>query len=121
MAPNNSVTLKSMKLSRKEAQADTVEASEQMAPQYPWGLSYSLNEEVLDKLGDSIDDYEVGETYYLYAKCKVTGKSEHEYENGPPRLCVDLQITDLLIEDTDGDEEQEKKPTIGERLYGASE
>lgn len=121
MAPNNSVTLKSMKLSRKEARADSTEAMEMREPQYPWGLQYSINEEVLEKLGDSIDDYEVGEEYYLYAKCKVVGKSEREYENSPKSMCVDLQITDLLIEDTDGDEEEEKPRTAGERLYGASE
>jgi hypothetical protein len=113
-----SVVLKSMKLTRKEAKADSVEAQEMKEPVYPWGLQYSLNEEVLDKLGDSIDEYEVGEEYYLYAKCKVVGKSEREYENSSKSMCVDLQITDLLIEDTDSDEEEEDHPTVGSRLYG---
>lgn len=112
------IVLKSMKLSKKEAKADSLEAVEMKEPVYPWGLCYSLNEEVLEKLGDSIDDYEVGEEYFLYAKCKVTGKSEREYENSPKSMCVNLQITDLLIEDTDGDEEGEEHPTVGSRLYG---
>lgn len=105
--------LVSMKLSSAEAKAETGEVAEMKAPSYPWGLQYTLNTEVLDKLGDSVEDYEVGEYYYLYAKCKVTGKSEHEYENSKPSRCVDIQITDMMIEEAD-----EPKKSVGGRLYG---
>ena len=105
------VVLESMKSSPAEAKAHSVEATEAEAPSYPYGLQYSLNSEVLEKLGDTLDDYEVGEEYYLYAKCKVVGKSEHEWEGSPPSQCVDLQITDMKIEDT-------AAPSIGERFYG---
>lgn len=109
--------LKSMKLSSSEAKGESGEAVEMKAPSYPWGLQYSLNDDVLKKLGDTTDDYEVGEEYYLYAKCKVVGKSEREYENSAPSMSVDLQITDLAIEDEAPDSKKPGK-RVGNRLYG---
>lgn len=107
--------LQSMKLTPSEAKGEAVEASEQKEPMYPWGLEYSLNEDVLEKLGDTPDDFEIGEEYILTARCKVVGKSEREYENSPKSMCVNLQITDMAIEDT-------AKPikNVGDRLYGGS-
>lgn len=84
-----------MKLTPKEAKAETVEASENEAPSYPWGLSIHLDEETMAKLG--LEKIDVGTIVQLGAKAKVVGYSEREYEGGSHK-CLDLQITDLGID-----------------------
>jgi major coat protein len=84
-------------------------AHETVEPEYPYGLSLHLSDEVLEKLGLKAEDYKIGDTLPLDAVAKVTGISQHEGYS-----CLDLQITDLGIE-TDKDEDVK---SVGERIYG---
>ncbi len=67
-------------------------------PQYPYGLSISLDNEALEKLDLSIADLEVGQTLALVAKVKVTSLSRNEHERGEKHESIGLQITDLVLE-----------------------
>ena len=84
---------------RKEANAE-IAPEKDNGPIYPWGLSISLNDDVLDKLGLKLP--EVGDTMMITAKVRVTSASAREYEyDGAKKTCRDcsLQITDLGVQD----------------------
>jgi hypothetical protein len=106
--------LTNMKLSREEAKdLATVGPSEIQGPRYPYGLTVSLDNDSLEKLGISqLPD--VNETYTLVAQVRVTSVSANESDYGKSRS-VGLQITDMALEDG----------KLGERaakaLYGAAE
>jgi len=67
-------------------------------PRYPWGLSISLDNDTLEKLGLELP--KVGSELLLAAKVTVTSVSANEGSEGVYRN-VSLQITDLAFE---GDE-----------------
>ena len=80
-------------------------------PDYPWGLSISMCEEELEKLGLDEKDMSVGDIYHFHALVKVTSVSSNEYENG--KHCrVEFQITHLSgeSEDEENEEAEEKTP-----------
>jgi hypothetical protein len=97
----------------------TTKEKEEMAtpatPKYPWGLSISLCQDELDKLGLSDEDIGVGDMLHLHCLTKVTSVSSNENEDGD--YCrVELQITHIAAEDEDAEnEEPEKKVTS--KLY----
>lgn len=72
------------------------------APLYPWGLSVTLDEDTLKKLGLKKALPEVGATLMIVAKVEVTSSSINETTDGVNRS-LGLQITDLCLEDEDGD------------------
>jgi hypothetical protein len=92
--------LVSMKLSKKDAKAMTEPSTSMQRPAYPYGLSLSLDDEALKKLGVKVEDVEVGATMTLIAKVDVTAVSKNESEGQPARENVSLQITDLCLEDS---------------------
>lgn len=68
---------------------------------YPYGLSITLDNDTLKKLGVDLDDYTVEQALTLVAKVKVTSirsESSSSYESA----AVGLQITALCLE-ADGD------------------
>jgi hypothetical protein len=79
-------------------------------PRYPWGLSITLDEDSLDKLGmDTMPD--VGESLQLSALVDVTACSSNETDSGK-RRSVSLQITDLALGTKASDSDH------AEKLYG---
>jgi hypothetical protein len=81
---------------------------------YPYGLSISLTEKELDKLGIEASDIEVGDMLHLHALAKVTSVSCHDNEHGS--TCrVELQICYLSGEDEE--EENEEAESVTSRLY----
>lgn len=86
---------------------------------YPYGLCISLTQPELDKLGLSDDDVAVGDMLHIHAMAKVTSVSMSDSENFGPSCRVELQITDMVGEDED---EENDAPTSAEtrrtRLYG---
>jgi hypothetical protein len=72
------------------------------APIYPWGLSLTLDEESLDKLG--IDLPKVGKRLMVAARVDVTAVSSNKSESGE-RRSVSLQITDLSVEPEKADQD----------------
>lgn len=75
-------------------------------PRYPWGLTVSLTERELEKLGFGVDELpEVGNMTHLMAMGTVTSVSCNETEGGK-RCRVEIQITHLSAE-TEDDEAAE--------------
>lgn len=106
-------TLKSMKMSKREAKAaNSPMPAEGDEPRYPWGLTLHLNEESLDKLGEDKLPA-MGAEVLMYAKVKVTGIAMSESNNGKARS-VSLQITAMCFEDSSDDS---KHANV---LFGAS-
>jgi len=93
------------------------------AEKYPYGLSISLGDAELKKLGLT-DDCEVGEFIHLFCMAKVTGKNVSETDGGE-KTCVNLQICFMACEDEDEEneeeDEEEDKPKVkkkkGRSLY----
>ena len=80
---------------------------------YPCGLSISLGDAELKKLGLT-DDCEVGEFIHLFAFAKVTSVSKHDSEGGGEHNSVCLQITHLATESEDEEDEEEDAEEEGE-------
>lgn len=109
---------------KKEAPAALAEMPPKV-PVYPWGLSLSLDDDTLKKLGLEGEMPSVGEMIHLCAMAKVTSVSENETEDtktGGKTTCrrVELQITHLATENEDDENEeaeQRQKARQG-RFYG---
>lgn len=75
--------------------------SEPKGPEYPYGLSLSLEKVSLDKLGIA-ERPAIGTEFTLVAKVKVTGSSESEteYEGGDKHesKSVSLQVTEMALD-----------------------
>jgi hypothetical protein len=68
------------------------------APDFPYGLRLSLNDDTLKKLKMKAEDFEMDEEFFLTAKVSVVGVSVDKTASGQ-RSSVDLQITELEIRD----------------------
>lgn len=94
-------------------------------PMYPWGLSISLEDDALAKLGLAGDMPDVGDIVQFNAIAKVTSVSQNEREgtDGTKSMCcrVELQITDMGIPGTnEADRSAEKSEQRRKRFYGSS-
>lgn len=105
-------SLISMKMSKEEAQEYTSPTVAD-APEYPWGLSISLDEDDLAKLGISTMP-PVGATLMLQAQVTVTGTSQRDTQGGEQEQCVDMQITDMALSAGSG------AAGMADRLYGSA-
>lgn len=107
--------LVSMKLSKKDrdARMGEVASSSPDMPAYPWGLSVTLDDDVLEKLGLGLGDFTVGNSMTLIAKVDVTACSSNETKGQDARVSVSLQITDLCLEDSGS-----KATKAADALYG---
>ena len=90
----------SMKISKKDrdAKMEPPTLSTDM-PLYPWGLSLSLDDDAMEKLGMDIADMKVGSTMSLVATVEVTSCSIQETSGQDANQSVGLQITDMCLED----------------------
>jgi hypothetical protein len=106
-----------MKLTAAEAKAETMlsEASEE--PQYPYGLTICLDDDILTKLGiDPANLPKVGEVFYIEAKAEVCSTSQYQNQDGAD-TSLSLQITDMSLSTTD-DDAPRTTGDIANRLYG---
>ena len=95
--------MKSMKLTKSEAEATAPVEAKQDSPAYPWGLRLELNDESMKKLG--LEELpEVGETMILHAKVVIDRVSQNDTKDGGKRQDMSLQITDMSLSES-GDEE----------------
>jgi len=102
--------LVSMKI--RQADRDKLMEPKSMAtdgPDYPWGLSITLDDDSLEKLG--LDLPEVGTMMTLVANVKVTNVSESASPTYKQRS-LGLQITEMALEDG------KKGESVAKRLYG---
>lgn len=69
--------------------------------EYPYGTRIDLNDEHVALLG--VDKCDVGDEVMVYAKAKITSKSQHERNKGTDTKHVELQITDMQVIKDSGD------------------
>jgi len=103
--------MKSMLMKPMKNMPDTVEFVKD-SPRYPWGLNIGLENEVLENLGiEKLPS--VGDVVVICAKARVESVSMSENQDKTKNRRVQLQITDMEIED---DIEEEG---VAKKLYGA--
>jgi len=102
--------LKSMKITKSQQEKAT-KPSMMEYPQYPYGLSIRLDNDSLKKLGIK-ELPEVGEKMTVIAKVEVTSASQNKSTGGDSKN-VELQITDMCLED-EGDAKEASKELYGE-------
>jgi len=94
--------LKSMKMPKREMEKMAEPSSIATdRPMYPWGLSVSLDTCCLAMLGLDASDFQIGEAKTLIARVEVTGISSSESKDGDANQSVQLQITDMCLEEGD--------------------
>lgn len=69
------------------------------APTYPYGLSLTLDNDALEKLGIAITDLKVGASMTLVATVEVTSVSSRQTDADDDDESAGLQITALCLED----------------------
>ena len=87
-----------MKLDRSAREKQAQPSMLEEGPIYPWGLSVTLDDEAIKKLGIETLP-EAGESMLLEAKVKVTSASSTDTEGGGKRRSVSLQIVEMCLED----------------------
>lgn len=94
--------MKNMKLSETEQKEYAQPSMMSGAPLYPWGLSITLDDESLKKLGlknlPSLD-----EVVEFRCKAQVTSIHSRKEGNDEDDSCVQLQITDMEVIDSGKD------------------
>jgi hypothetical protein len=101
-------TPKEIKEDTDKLVADTVKMEQ---PLYPYGLCISLDDDILSKL-DIDDDCDVGDTIHLCCLAKVTSSSKRDTSEGPKHH-IELQITDMAVEDEDEENDAAVKRMAG--------
>lgn len=100
-----------MKMSKEEAQEETAPTAAD-APEYPYGLSISLDEESMAKLGIT-ELPKVGTQMQITAMVTVCGTSQYSTQGGEDEKNLSLQITDMEISGA-------PRPATASVLYGSS-
>ena len=106
----------SMKRTPAEVKADAMPTPDV----YPYGLSISLCDDELEKLGLG-DDVQVGDMLHLHCMGKVTAVSKHDSEAGGSSRRVEIQITDMVGESEDDENDAADLMPAAKRrarLYG---
>jgi hypothetical protein len=108
----------SMKLTPAEAKQETMLAEASEAPEYPYGLTICLDDEILAKLGiDPSALPPVGSVFFIEAKAQVCSTSQYQNQDGAD-ASMSLQITDMSLSTTD-DDAPRSSDSIANRLYGS--
>lgn len=94
--------MKNMKMSKAEQPLSTADALVQGGPEYPYGLRITLTPDVLKRL-DLPKMPEVGQMLGLHAVVEVVGVNADRAQNGGRDLRVELQITDMVLQDKSND------------------
>lgn len=92
------MALVNMKQSAEEAKENGCCAAPDSsdAPQYPWGLQISLDEESLAKLGMSAPPA-VGSQMTITARVTVTSASQYQTQGNEKEASSSWQITDMEV------------------------
>jgi len=84
-----------MKMSKEEAKEQSA-CTPVDGPRYPYGLSISLDDDALNKLGIG-DGVNVGDEVEIVAKATVQSKSGYQTLMGDSENSLSLQITDMEV------------------------
>lgn len=107
------MALVSMKMSSEEAKEYNECGPSGSAPEYPYGLQISLDEEGLAKLGMSTPPA-VGTELRITAKVTVVSASQYQRQGGDAEASSSWQITDMEV----GGAQQ--TTSAAESLYGGN-
>ncbi len=83
------------------------------APKYPYGLSISLTQAELGKLGLDDDDVQVGDLLHMHAMAKVTSISKTDTESNGPKVRIELQIVAMEGEDEEAEDAEAETQMSG--------
>ena len=100
----------SLKMTQAEAKAEGYTATPSV-PEYPWGTSLTLVDEVAKALFPEMP--QVGGSVSLDAMATVSYVNIVQQQDGKSRVSIELQLTDLEIE-----EPEEDKPSPAQVMYG---
>lgn len=102
-----------LKMTPAEAKAEGYGSPmEAKPPAYPWGTRLTLTDEVVRKLfPDGLP--KVGAMIAIDAFAEVVTVNETKQQEGPDRVSVDLQLTEMDLE-----QDVEEKPTAAQAIYG---
>lgn len=89
-----------MKMSAKAASEYSTAVSAGDEPAYPYGLSISLKDESLQKLGITAPPV-VGTQMRIICLVEVTSSSVEQQQDGDKQTRCEMQITDMEIEKPD--------------------
>ena len=84
-----------MKMTAEEAKEE-IQPTTADAPEYPYGLTISLDEDAMAKLGITALP-KVGTRMELRALVTVCGTSQYDTQGGEPESNLSLQITDMEL------------------------
>ena len=90
---------------REEAASMTPGKSK--GPEYPWGLSLSLDDGTLEKLGLDARKLKVGDELYVWAVAEVKSVSMRSDSKGEDESSVSLQIIKLACSEEEPEPEQD--------------
>lgn len=108
-------------MAREEGEGAEIGTAIALSP-YPWGLKLHLTHEELEKLGyDELPP--AGTVCRVEAVAVVTrSASEDPDADGDCDFCsIELQVTELGMEEEDGYDEEEDEEGPAHRLYGKKE
>lgn len=107
--------LANMKMSPKEAK-EWAQPTAADAPEYPYGLCISLDEDGMAKLGMD-NPPPVGAKLTLQAIVVVTSASAYQTQGEGPERRVELQITDMAL-GAAGETADQRSAKAATKLYG---
>lgn len=104
-----------------EVKSETVGIAAMTVDRYPYGLSISLDNEALEKLGLDCE-CSVGDLLHGQFMAEVTSVSKHDSATKTePEHRIELQIKFLSVlenEDDEGEEDMKRKPFDPKDMYG---
>lgn len=101
----------SMKLTTAEAKAETFLGEQDELPEYPYGLTICIDDDLLAKLGIT-DLPPVGTKFRIEALAEVCSTSQYANQSGADQS-MSLQITDMEL-----DAGNTEPKSIANRIYG---
>lgn len=108
--------MKDMRLSPAEVQECYFPTAKDM-PMYPSGLTISLCEDELEKLGLDYDELDTDDMVHMHCLAVVVSKHKSETQSGDDSERICLQITHIACEEEDEEDEENEDEKVEDRLY----
>lgn len=86
-------------------------------PDYPYGLSLSLDNDSMEKLGLD-DSCQVGDLLHFTAMAKVTSVSSYDNENSGPNRRIELQVQQMGVPEDESTEDPSPGKLSRPKRYG---
>lgn len=108
--------LKSMKIEREDLEREeTSSLVNSRGPEYPYGLRIHLGPKELKKVGIVNDAPKIGDILGLHAMVQVVGIDLDENNMGGKDMRVELQITEMALQDRSNQEARDPAKVLFEK------